>query len=125
MAGARHCRSPQGFAEASARLADATGELSPTRRPRTISIVRRKERHLATLKAELEGEFGKPVYFPFGFSDKRPMRAQQTYLMKVPAEVISVLGLNDLHEAGGLVPPVSKSPVKGRRRSEPDISPTP
>lgn len=36
------------------------------------------------------------LYFPFGFSDKRELRAQQTYFVKMPREVLEVLSLDDL-----------------------------
>lgn len=43
----------------------------PLADPVTIRAVRKKERALAAVKAELEDAHGKPIYFPFGFSDRR------------------------------------------------------
>ena len=40
------------------------------------------------------------------------MRAQQTYLVKMPAQVLETLGLRELTDAIDLVPPGSKLPVR-------------
>jgi hypothetical protein len=46
------------------------------------------EDQLRSLKAEVEGQQGSPIYFPFGFSRHRPLRAQQAYIAKVPKGLI-------------------------------------
>ncbi|KZM78448.1 protein NO VEIN domain-containing protein [Cellulosimicrobium sp. I38E] len=66
-------------------------------RPVLISEVRRQERELRKALAELETQYPEGrLYFPFGFSDKRELRAQQTYFVKMPREVLQVLGLEGL-----------------------------
>lgn len=52
------------------------------------------------------------LYFPFGFSDKRPLRAQQTYFAKIPVEVLDALGLYRDGFAAG--PPPGTTPSKGK-----------
>ena len=43
------------------------------------------------LKADLEADYGKPVYFPFYLYGGRDLRAQQGYLMKFPAALVDLL----------------------------------
>lgn len=62
--------------------------------PVLISEVRAGEKALRQVAADLDTAYpGGTLYFPFGFSDKRPLRAQQTYFVKMPVEVLDVLGL--------------------------------
>lgn len=80
--------------------------------PLGITSIRRREKGLSRLKDELEAKRGKPLYFPFGFSDKRPIRAQQTYLVKVPAEVLTALALDDPLDAPDLLPGAARSTTR-------------
>jgi hypothetical protein len=50
--------------------------------------LRREESELRTIKAELEAAHGDPLYFPFAFSDKRPVRTTQGYLVKFPVDAV-------------------------------------
>jgi hypothetical protein len=51
---------------------------------------------------DLEASYpGRSLYFPFGFSDKRDLRAQQTYFVKMPRGVLEILALNELEDAPG------------------------
>lgn len=76
---------------------------TPMANPVLLSEVRAVDQELRQVQKELEDRHpGGALYFPFGFSDLRPLRAQQTYLVKMPVEVLDVLGL-DLEHVGGLV----------------------
>lgn len=74
-----------------------------------ISEVRALEPELRKALAELEAQYpdGR-LYFPFGFSDKRELRAQQTYFVKLPREVLEILGLGDLQDTAGPQRPATK-----------------
>jgi hypothetical protein len=61
--------------------------------PVLISQARAEEKRLRRVLADLEAAYPGTLYFPFGFSDKRALRAQQTYFVKMPHEVLEVLGL--------------------------------
>lgn len=85
--------------------------------PTLISEVRSMEKELRRLQANLAAEHPEgPLYFPFGFSDKRALRAQQTYFVKMPREALQVLGLEALEAAVGPKPTSTGSTVakKGR-----------
>lgn len=84
----------------------------PLTDPLGIRSIRRREKGLIRLKDELEAKHGKPLYFPFGFSDKRPMRAQQTYFVKVPVEVLTALALSEPLEAPDLLPEAVHAPAR-------------
>lgn len=58
--------------------------------------VRKVESRLRRAKATLENSYGEVSYFPFAFSDTRPVRASQTYFVKMPASLLPVLGLDEL-----------------------------
>lgn len=64
------------------------------RKPVLIPQVRAKEKRLRRVFDDLEAAHPGTLYFPFGFSDKRELRAQQTYFVKMPLEVLNVLGLS-------------------------------
>lgn len=81
--------------------------------PVLISDVRAEEKTLRGVAAKLEAQYPSgTLYFPFGFSDKRPLRAQQTYFVKMPVEVLDALGLPPEGFAAG--PPPGTTPSKGR-----------
>lgn len=83
--------------------------------PRLIDEIRAKEDELRSTFSELTERVGAPLYYPFGFSDSRPLRAQQTYFVKLPAEVARILGLSDY--APPAEAPASASPKRlGPRR---------
>ncbi|MGN9890593.1 protein NO VEIN domain-containing protein [Micromonospora sp. L31] len=60
-------------------------------RPVTQDAFRRAEGKLRRIKEQLEARHPGSLYFPFAFSDKRPVRAAQGYLVKLPAAVISAV----------------------------------
>ncbi len=79
--------------------------------PVLITQVRALEGKLRAAQAELEKRHpAGRLYSPFQFSDKRELRAQQTYLVKFPREMVSLLSLDELAAAIG--PAVA--PTKGR-----------
>lgn len=81
--------------------------------PVLISEVRSEEKVLRQVASELETTYpGGTLYFPFGFSDKRPLRAQQTYFVKFPIEVLAALGMSADEFAAG--PPPGTTPSKGK-----------
>jgi hypothetical protein len=67
-----------------------------------ISSVRAREPELRQAQLDLEASYpGTSLYFPFGFSDKRDLRAQQTYFVKMPREVLEILALRELEDTPG------------------------
>jgi hypothetical protein len=70
--------------------------------PVLISAVRAREPELRHAQLDLEARYpDTSLYFPFGFSDKRDLRAQQTYFVKMPREVLEILALNELEGTPG------------------------
>ena len=56
--------------------------------PVLLDAARARERELRQAQLDLESRYPDgSLYFPFGFSDKRDLRAQQTYFVKMPREV--------------------------------------
>jgi hypothetical protein len=83
--------------------------------PVLISDVRAKDAKLRKTLADLEARYPTgSLYFPFGFSDKRELRAQQTYFVKMPREVLEIFALGDLE--GGTGPKRASSPGKAGKR---------
>ncbi len=91
--------------------------------PVTLGRLRVLEPQLAAVRDSLEAAVGGPLYFPFAFSDKRPLRTTQGYLVKVPRSV--VVAIPELQAAlGGLAPDGSARPTGAplpgdRRRQDP------
>lgn len=52
--------------------------------------LRREEAELRSIKAELETSHDRSLYFPFAFSDKRPVRTAQGCLVKYPARAVGI-----------------------------------
>lgn len=86
--------------------------------PVLISDVRALELELRQAQSGLEARYPNgSLYFPFGFSDKRELRAQQAYFVKMPREVLEILGLNELEDTPG-VKRNAKSNGKAAKRDE-------
>lgn len=64
----------------------------------TLEEMRGDEASLRAIRADLESQHGKPVYFPLAFSDKRELRPAQAYLAKLPMDFVAFYG--SLHAAG-------------------------
>ncbi|PFG40602.1 uncharacterized protein DUF3883 [Georgenia soli] len=87
--------------------------------PVLITDVRSHDAELRQILAELETEHdGGSLYFPFGFSDKRELRAQQTYFVKMPREVLEVLGLDELERVPRPAPSPSRQGGKADKRGD-------
>ncbi len=68
--------------------------------PVLIGVARAREPELRQAQMDLEARYpDRSLYFPFGFSDKRDLRAQQTYFVKMPREVLGILDLSELGDA--------------------------
>lgn len=79
---------------------------------------RRLQKKLIRAKEDLHQRVGSTSYFPFAFSDKRDMRAQQTYLVKMPVAVLDVLGLESLKDTlGNSLPQTKQSSGKALKRA--------
>ena len=77
-----------------------------------ISAARAREPELRQTQSDLEARYpSRSLYFPFGFSEKRDLRAQQTYFVKMPREVLEVLALDELEDAPG---PKRRPGAKGK-----------
>lgn len=61
--------------------------------PLSLEDLRAVEPKLRELRDELEARVKGPIYFPWAFSGKRPLRTTQGYLVKLPAAVVRELGL--------------------------------
>lgn len=57
--------------------------------PLTQDGVRAKEAAVSKVRDALETAHGKPAYFQFAISDKRPVRAAQGYLVKFPRALVT------------------------------------
>jgi hypothetical protein len=70
--------------------------------PILLTDARAREADLRRAELDLEARYptGR-LYFPFGFSDKRDLRVQQTYFVKMPREVLAILALDELKDAPG------------------------
>jgi hypothetical protein len=80
--------------------------------PVLIDEVRGCESELRHAQSDLEARYPNTrLYFPFGFSDKRELRAQQTYFVKMPREVLEILTLAELED---IVGPERRPRAKGR-----------
>jgi len=92
---------------------------TPLADPVLISEVRAADAKLRTVQSELEAEYpGGTLYFPFGFSDKRELRAQQTYFVKMPREVVEILSLDDLGDVTGPKAGTSQGKGKSAKRGD-------
>ena len=61
----------------------------------TQTDLRAHETGLKAARSALHAQYGDPLYFPFEAGEKRPPRAFQGYLVKMPRSVVEALGLPD------------------------------
>lgn len=59
--------------------------------PITLSDLRDRENQLRTVAADLKAAVSGSIYFPWAFSEKRPLRTGQGYLLKLPAAAVPIL----------------------------------
>ena len=79
----------------------------------SLEDLRTQETKLRKIHDALKLSVGGAVYFPWAFSDKRPLRTTQGYLVKMPASVVDlVTGL-----AVAQKPPANKKSRKGTKGS--------
>jgi hypothetical protein len=91
---------------------------TPLTDPVLLSEVRGSAAALRAAEADLKAKYPSgSLYFPFGFSAKRELRAQQTYFVKMPREVLEIVGLGDLEEAAGPNRRASKGKAPKRKGS--------
>lgn len=57
----------------------------PLDEPVTLAWLRSHEDQVRTVRATLAATYPGTLYFPFAVSDRRPLRAAQTYMAKFPA----------------------------------------
>jgi len=77
----------------------------------TLEDLRAQEGKLGKIHDALKLAVGGAVYFPWAFSEKRPLRTTQGYLVKMPASVVALLtGL-----AVAQKPPAKKKSRKGTK----------
>jgi hypothetical protein len=77
----------------------------------TLDDLRGEEQALREIHDELKLVVGGSIYFPWAFSDLRPLRPTQAYLVKMPASVVALLtGL-----AIAQKPPAKKKSRKGTK----------
>lgn len=72
--------------------------------PVTLADLRQVETELRVVRGQLRITHGNPLYLPFAFSNKRPLRPAQGYLFKLPKAMLeaipglhAVTGQADLH----------------------------
>jgi hypothetical protein len=59
--------------------------------PVSLAALRRIESRLHREHVRLADRVGQPLYFPFAFSDRRPLRTTQGYLVKFPAGLVPMI----------------------------------
>jgi hypothetical protein len=62
--------------------------------------MRASESLMRTIRTALQSRYGDPLYMPFAFSDRRPLRMNETYMAKLPADVVEAFP--SLQEAAAL-----------------------
>lgn len=88
---------------------------TPLVEPVLIRDIRASEAELRRVSTDLQGQYPSgTLYFPFQFSDKRELRAQQTYFVKMPYEVLDELSLGHVRLAGQ---PLRATPSGGETQS--------
>lgn len=91
---------------------------TPLVKPVLMGEVRALETELRRAQVDLESQYpAGTLYFPFAFSEKRAVRAQQTYFVKMPLEVLQVLSLEGLTDAVGPRLPTGRGPAAKRANS--------
>lgn len=76
------------------------GGFTPLPTPITLTALRSHEAEIVKVLRTLTQAHAGPLYFPFVFSPKQPMRAAQAYLTKFPADLITAIpALKQLRQA--------------------------
>lgn len=77
----------------------------------TLEDLRMREGELRVARDALAASVDGPIYFPWTFLVDQPLRTTQGYLVKMPASVVNLLGLD------GAEVPAARSQVASERRS--------
>jgi hypothetical protein len=81
-------------------------------RPVGLPEIRQSERELRQIRDDLRSRHGDPIYYPWVFSDRRPIRTAQAYLTKLPRAAIELLVGTEWVNQGTNDPP-SPTPTNG------------
>lgn len=86
--------------------------------PITLADLRELEPELRRIRDELTAQTNGAIYFPYAFSDKRPLRTTQGYLLKFPTAVVDLIpALSTVRASTPLPPPGDdRPPRRGTRR---------
>lgn len=90
------------------------------RSPVTQQRLREFEEQIRQIRNELAKSINGPLYFPFALSDRRPVRAAQGYLTKIPYDLVSEIPeLSELldiarSEPGDAPGPPRRAPTRGQ-----------
>jgi len=85
--------------------------------PVTLDYLRELEPRLSAVSEELADTIDGPLYLPFAFSDKRPLRTAQAYLAKLPVEIITAIP--ELQEVLTVPDIVDRADLESRRPRTP------
>lgn len=94
--------------------------------PVDLQMLRTMESELRALRDQLVASTSGATYFPYAFSDKRPMRTSQGYLLKFPATIIDLVpALAEARTSVARPKPGDRSPRRGtggqRRQPDPQV----
>ena len=64
----------------------------------TYEDVKRRESQIHSVESSLRAGIAGPLYFPFVFSDSRPIRTAQNYLAKFPLALAELLGIQNVSD---------------------------
>lgn len=83
--------------------------------PLGLAQLRETEDRLRAVREELAADHGSPLYFPYAFSSRQPLRTTQGYLVKFPAALVDALTpLRDALTTGSAANPPSGKGRRGR-----------
>ena len=90
-------------------------------RPVGLPEIRQSERELRQIRDDLRSRHGDPIYYPWVFSPRRPIRTAQAYLTKLPRAAIELLVGTQLDNQGTSDPPHPR-PVTGSQGRQSDTA---
>jgi hypothetical protein len=101
-------------------------EFNELERPVSLDRIRSIESDLRVVRDTLMAQHKGALYFPFAFSDKRPVRTAQGYLLKFPEAILRLLPELDLVRSSVPAPePGQRAPRRGtkgdRRQQDPAV----
>lgn len=88
------------------------GGYRPLKHPVTQSLLHSYEPRIRSVHDDLKAVVGKRLYFPFVFSERRPIRAAQAYLTKFPRTLVEELSeLSELRQIAVAEPHEAELPT--------------